>query len=94
MPRTSNNGSVNWYWVILVALNIPVFVFIWRKLFGDFEDFLECVRFWLTPDWISALQGEWSEDFWAELKLFGYLILCAGAVLGEHVALLKLGIAR
>lgn len=38
-------------------------------LFGDWEEFVECVRFWFTPELWSALKGEWHDDVWAEIKL-------------------------
>ncbi len=43
---------------------------LFRLLFEDWTDFGECVRFWLTPDLLSALRGEWAEDQWSEFRLF------------------------
>ena len=69
---------------ILIAVNLPVYYFLWRLTFGCMEDFLECVRYWLTPDIISMFRGEYGEDFWGELKLFWWLALCVGAVAAEY----------
>ncbi len=79
------------YWVILMVVNIPIFVVIGRVLFGSWADFGEALRFWITPDILSALRGEWGEDRIAEFKLLGLVMLAAITVAGEHVAFVKLG---
>ena len=38
-------------------------------MFNNANGFWGCVRFWLTPDVFSLFHGEWTEDWWAELKL-------------------------
>jgi putative exporter of polyketide antibiotics len=40
------------------------------------EDFGECLRFWFTPDILSMLRGQFTEDAWAELKLLYFVVLC------------------
>lgn len=35
---------------------------LFKIFFDDFEDLMECVRYWLTPDIVSAFRGEWTED--------------------------------
>lgn len=78
-----------WYWAILIAANTPLYVLIGWIVFDGWEGFLECVRFWLTPDIFSALRGEYVDDIWGELKLFYFLILCAGLVFAEHILLTR-----
>ena len=46
--------------------------------FEDGADFLECVRYYFTPDILSMLRGEWAEDWWAEFKLGIYLAVSVG----------------
>ena len=76
-------------WIILVVVNIPVCWLLGWVVFKDWGDFWECVKFWLTPDIISAFRGEWIEDQWAQMKLFLWVALCAGAFFGESIALAK-----
>ena len=74
-------------WIILVAANIPLYWLVGWLLFKDWENFWDCVKFWLTPDIISLFRGEWIEDQWAQVKLSLWLVLCAGAVLAEGLVL-------
>jgi hypothetical protein len=74
-------------WIILVVANIRLYWLVGWVVFKDWGDFWECVKFWLTPDIISLFRGEWIEDQWAQMKLFVWLALCAGAVLAEGLAL-------
>ena len=46
-----------------------------KTFFDDMDDFIECVKYWLTPDIIALIKGEWDREAWAELKLFLWLIL-------------------
>lgn len=57
--------------------------------FENFDDFMECVGYWFTPDIISAFRGEWTEDQWAELKFFVYGALCVGSGLVTFFGLHK-----
>jgi len=44
-------------------------VLMFAPMFNDSDGFWECVCFWFTPDAYSFDRGEWTEDWWAELKL-------------------------
>ncbi|WP_431733124.1 hypothetical protein [Kingella kingae] len=46
--------------------------------FGDWEDFVACVKFWFTLNIISALRGQYYDDIWAEIKLFLWLAISIG----------------
>ena len=61
-----------------IAVAIGVMVLLFKPLFGDADGFGECVRFWLTPDLLSLFKGEYSEDWWAEMKLGIWLFLAGG----------------
>ena len=71
---------------ILAVVNAPVYWVLYKLLFTDFEEFVEAIRFYVTPDIISWVRGEYHEDIWAELKL-GVLLVVSGLCLaGEYVA--------
>jgi hypothetical protein len=74
-------------WIILMVANLPLYWLVGWVLFKDWDNFWDCIKFWLTPDIISLFRGEWIEDQWAQMKLFVWLALCAGAVLAEGLAL-------
>ena len=78
-----------WYWLILVSINAPLFVWLGRWFFDGWAGFAECIRYWFTPDIWSMFRGEWSEDFFAELKLGAFFFLWGACVFGEHLLLSK-----
>lgn len=47
-------------------------------LFGDWEEFCDCVKFYFTPEFWSALQGKYWDDRWAEIKLNLWLMVSFG----------------
>ncbi len=51
---------------------------LFKIFFDGFGEFLECLRFWFTPEIVSIFRGEWNEDLWAEMKLFIYVGLSVG----------------
>ena len=53
---------------------------LFRLFFRDFEEFGEAIRFWFTPEIVSIFRGEWSQDWFAELKLTVWLAL--GGIVG------------
>ena len=72
---------------ILVGALVAWLLF--KVFFEDFGDFMECVRYWFTPDIISAFRGEWTEDQWASMKLFLYLGLSIASGILTNVGLHK-----
>jgi len=58
---------------VWAALGVSVFIgaLFFKLIFGDFQGFVECVRYWFQPDFVSFVRGEWMEDKWGSLKLFG-----------------------
>lgn len=76
-----------WYWVVLIAVNTPVYGLIGWLIFDDFAGFFEALRYWITPDAWSWLKGELFEDLWAEMKMLVFLVACVAIVAGEHYAL-------
>ncbi len=70
-----------------IAAALLAAYFLFSFFFKDWDDFWECVRFYFTPDFISLLRGEWTEDWWASMKLGLYFALVAGASFGANVGL-------
>ena len=71
----------------LVVANTPLYWVLYRILFEDLEELWGAIRFWLTPDLISAFRGEYWDDLWAELKLGALIVVSAGAVLLEYTGI-------
>ena len=69
---------------ILAVLNTPVYFFLGRSFFGDWDGVWEAVKFWLTPDIISIFRGEYFDDWWESTKLWVFVALCIGAVAAEY----------
>lgn len=72
---------------------ILVWILFFRLFFSDRDEFLEAIRFWLTPDWFSLWNGEYWADFWAEVKLGLWFSLGLGAGVFVHFALQHLSAA-
>jgi hypothetical protein len=70
-------------WIALVVANIPVYFVLGWLFFGDWDEFLESLQFWITPDVISLFRGEWEEDWWAEIRFWFWIVCCTACVYGE-----------
>ena len=70
-------------WVILGMLNIPLYWFLGKVFFKDLDDFSESLRFWFTPNILSAFRGDYWNDVFAEMKFMFWLGFCIAAVIGE-----------
>lgn len=68
---------------MLIAASIVVGLLagwlLFRIFFNDFEDFTQCIGYWLTPDIFLVFKGEWTEGHWAQLKLSIYALLTIGS---------------
>lgn len=63
---------------LAIFAGVAMAALLFKVFFDDLAEFLECLRFWFTPEIISVFRGEWNEDLWAELKLFVYVGLSTG----------------
>lgn len=72
--------------IVLALLNIPLYVFWGKLMFGGWGEFFEAVKFWLTPDAFSFFRGEWGEDRMAEFKLGFFIFWCGLTVVAQYVA--------
>ena len=71
--------------ILMVLGNIPIYLVLGRIVFGSIEKFGEAFRFYITPDLVSLMFGEFLRDFWQSLKFVLWLILCISAVRLEYV---------
>ncbi|BBP01088.1 hypothetical protein SFSGTM_17960 [Sulfuriferula nivalis] len=65
----------NLFFVCLFVAS-PAYIAVGSVFYDSWEDFLDTLRLFFQPSWLSLLRGEWSEDNWATLKLFFYLVVC------------------
>ncbi len=76
--------------VILIVVNIPRYLGVGKVIFGGWDGFLEALKFWIKPDLMSWFNGEYWEDWAAELKLGLFLVICGVAVWGEYALITRL----
>ena len=62
---------------VAIGVSFLAALVVFRIFFSGLNDFIECVRFFLQPNWISAFRGEWAEDSWATAKLFVWFAFSA-----------------
>ena len=66
------------------AIGVGVFVAVlfFKLMFGDFEGFIECMRYWFQrgsiTDVFSAVRGDSTERQWGSLKFFIWIALSVG----------------
>lgn len=73
-----------WYWIILIAANLPIYILIGWVFFQSWEGFLESLYYLIKPDLWSWISGEGVDDLWAELRIFVFVFVCGGVIWGEH----------
>lgn len=56
----------------------------YKLLFDNLDEFVDCVKFWLTPDIISLFRGQFYVDMWAEMKLILWLVVTVGCGYGMY----------
>lgn len=69
--------------IVAVVVNPPLFFVVGWAIFKDWEDVWESIKYWVMPDWLSMLRGEYFEDLWSELKLFYFAAVCGALVFME-----------
>ena len=75
--------------IILSIVNIPIYIVLMGAFFGELGGLIESIRYWSTPDIISAFRGEFIDGQWAKLKLGFYIGLCALTIAAEYTAISK-----
>lgn len=69
--------------IVGAVVAIAVWALLFKPIFDSTANFRKSVRFFFTPDLLSAIHGKGVEDFWAEVKLL--IWLCAGFGIGYAV---------
>lgn len=62
--------------LLLFVANIPLFVFLAKRLFGKHDSFWNNFKWHFIPDWISLLRGHWMKDARGEHKSGLFYLLC------------------
>ncbi|MFW5798546.1 MAG: hypothetical protein ACOCXX_02710 [Planctomycetota bacterium] len=74
------------YLVVAILLTVGMAALSFKTVFTDWRGFLGCVGYWIKPDWLSAVQGEYFEDLGAEMRLgFWIIASLATGVLGYYL---------
>ena len=60
--------------IIAGVLALGVMFLVYKLIFSGYNDLMEAVKFWFTPDIVSSFRGQGLEDFVAEMKLFFIII--------------------
>jgi len=69
--------------IIFGVANIPIYFLVGYVFFKNWTEFWESIRFWLTPDILSAFRGEYWDDCWGEMKLVLWFGCCIACVVAE-----------
>ena len=57
------------YLTVALLAGIGELILTFKLFFDDFADYEEAWQYYFTPDFWSMLKGEYTDDFWAEVKL-------------------------
>lgn len=60
-----------------------------KFFFNDLQDFADCVKYWFTPDIVAIFRGEWDRQYWAEMRLFFWLLLAVLSGYGAYQFLIS-----
>ena len=79
-------------WVIAgcAVINIPIFLAIGSMFFGGWAGFKQALLYSAKPDLLSAMDGEYWDDKWAEIKLNVFFVVCVLIFVAEYAGYLKL----
>ena len=69
----------------IIWADIKLFKFFYGCIFRDEEDFNNSLKYSITPDIFSLFRGEYFKDYFAELKLGIFVMLCIGTIVLEVV---------
>lgn len=70
--------------IILILINIPIYKIIFNTIFRSMDDFTESMRYVFTPDLFSLFRGEYTKDYFGELKISAFLGLSGLTVFLEY----------
>ena len=77
--------------VALFFMNVPIYLYLGKRFFADWKGFREAVRDSFSQSPFSILlEWEVHGDLWTSLKLWIYVLLCAGVLALEYVVVFLL----
>ena len=59
--------------ILAILASLITAFLLFRVFFETLDELIDCIKFWFTPDIISWLRGQSTEDWWAELKIIVWL---------------------
>lgn len=77
-------------WIPAAVVGLVFAIVTGRKVFDGWGGFLESLRFWFQPGWLSAMRGEFWEDVGAEFKLILWFIAGFVALVAAKIGMTKL----
>ncbi|MFE0556991.1 hypothetical protein ACFW1P_13815 [Paenibacillus sp. NPDC058910] len=72
-------------YVILFILNIPIYKWMFRRIFENVDDLKQSVKYSFTPDLISLFRRRFWKDQFGELKMSVFYFCCLGIFVIECV---------
>jgi hypothetical protein len=60
-----------------IGVGLLTAAILFKIIFEDMDDFIECIKYWLQGDFISLLRGEREEYRWDTLKLIVWIVISA-----------------
>ena len=76
-------------YLTLTILNLPIIFIIGKIFFKDIEGLLTSIRFIIVPDLLSAIRGEFWDDWWESLRFVIFILVCVSLVLSEKAFIEK-----
>ncbi|TDR20832.1 hypothetical protein C8D91_1810 [Marinicella litoralis] len=70
--------------ILSILTGAVILKYSFKYFFQDSQDFIDCVKYWLTPDIIAFLRGEWDRQYWSEMRLFFWLLLGSLSAYGAY----------
>ncbi len=67
-----------------IILNVPVYHILIHTFFGGYHGLKTVIYYWLKPNWLSSLSGEYDRDYVATNAFLLFLAVCALVVMGEY----------
>ena len=77
-------------WIPAAVVGLVFAIVTGRKFFGGWSGFLESLRFWFQPGWLSAMRGEFWEDVGSEFKLILWFAAGMAVSLVAKIGMTKL----
>ena len=71
--------------IVLLILNIPLFIFIGRKMFGFWSNFFDDFKWNVIPDWYALIRGKFLKDMLRENRSGFFFFVCISIYLIELI---------